>query len=464
MPTLPGGSGSPVFNESNQLVGIAIESSYFAKGAEDLRRPETAIVSYKKIQKLIDKAKQGGEFLDLKAVEKLSEKSKVWDVKKSKQHKDYLLGITLLSGAYDTREREEALGILEKTAESGNIFAQVALLKETESSGLVDKTKKIQLMENIARESPFYNQWTNSITSRRFDPQKLLYVPVLVFCLSGYIFWKTIKFILAKQIPVSVKLPFGLLASMLILLMCGVGFLIYSMSATRGYFTVGTLFAYIIFIGLLSLLPIALLKLTARGSRVGIIYLLLGLILLVRLGIKTFGEISNMRNLIENGIVALIILALGMGLFAQFKEKATNFRKRWDNLQPKAPKHVWLCLFFLSGFLFYLALRFSLLQFSISPMIGFLTFAMIFGYFGSLCLLFYIGIKRGDGTLFGFLRLFAFLFSCGMALLLAGIFLSPTTLAQKLEHIGLAAFLFAALGLSFSRQTREWLAGLKSAF
>lgn len=464
MPTLPGSSGSPVFNKSNELVGIAIESSYFAKGAENLRRPETAIVSYKKIKKLIDKANNGEEFYNLKAVEELSKKSKAWDVKNLKQHKNYLVGITLLSGAYDESKREEAMRILEKTAESGNIYAQAALLKEAVSSGQVDKTKKNQLMENIARESPFYNQWTNSITSRRFDPQKLLYVPVLVFCLSGYIFWKNIKFILAKKIPNSVKLPFGLFASILILLTCGVGFLIYTMSATRGYFTIGTLFAYIIFIGLLFLLPVALLNLTARGSRVGIIYLLVGLILFSCLGIKTFGEISTLRSSIENGFLALMVLFLCLGLFVQFKEKATSFRKRWNNLQPKVPKHVWLCLFFLSAFLFYLALRVSLLRFSSSPMIGYFTFAMIFGFIGPLCLLFYIGIKRGDGTLFGFLRLFAFLFSCGMALLNFGIFLSPTTFAQKLEHIGLAAFLFAALGLSFSRQTREWLAGLKSAF
>ena len=152
--SMPGNSGSPVFNEDKELVGIASRASYFIQSEAVMNTPHAWVVPLDELKKLVQRVEDGADFLPLTVAQEWGARSRFWNVVEAKKAKRLLMGQTLLSGSYEDRDPQKAAAIFLTEAEKGDTQG-IYLLGEMHYRGEgvgKDTEKAVELWDESAKQ------------------------------------------------------------------------------------------------------------------------------------------------------------------------------------------------------------------------------------------------------------------------------------------------------------------------
>jgi len=124
IPSMPGNSGSPIFNEDNELVGIATRASYFSQTKSQWVSPKSWSVALPNLKKILDAGEKPESFRPVSEIVSWSGKSRDWDAESSKGEKALALGQTYLGESFQDREPSKAAAIFVVSAEKGDAAGQ----------------------------------------------------------------------------------------------------------------------------------------------------------------------------------------------------------------------------------------------------------------------------------------------------------------------------------------------------
>jgi len=152
IPSMPGNSGSPVFNEDNELVGIATRASYFTQTKSQWVSPKSWSVALPNLKKILDAGEKPESFRPVSEIASWSGKSRHWDAESSKSEKALALGQTYLGESFQDREPSKAAAIFVVSAEKGDAAGQNLLADMYYRGDAVpkDTEKAVQLWHKAA--------------------------------------------------------------------------------------------------------------------------------------------------------------------------------------------------------------------------------------------------------------------------------------------------------------------------
>jgi hypothetical protein len=120
---MPGNSGSPVFNQEWELVGITSKGSYFINSKKDSDPAHTWIVPLRELRKLFEAAKRVSFFQPVAMSKEWEKQSSFWNREEAKRARALLEARTLLYESYQERDPQKAATIIVTEAERGSIEA-----------------------------------------------------------------------------------------------------------------------------------------------------------------------------------------------------------------------------------------------------------------------------------------------------------------------------------------------------
>jgi hypothetical protein len=154
IPSMPGNSGSPIFNGDNELIGIATRASYFVQARSAGVHPKSWAVSLPNLQRIMREAEKPESFHSVEEIVNWNGKSRNWDSESSKKEKTLSLGQTYLSDSYGDKNSPKAAAIFLREAEKGNAQG-LGLLADLHYQGEAvpkDTVKAMELWEQSAKK------------------------------------------------------------------------------------------------------------------------------------------------------------------------------------------------------------------------------------------------------------------------------------------------------------------------
>jgi len=150
--SMPGNSGSPVFNEDMELVGISSRASYFIQSKAPMDSSRTWVVPLAELKKMVRTAHEESAFSPLARNLEWQKQSRFWSAEEGKKASSLLMGQTLLAGTYEERQPEKAAAIFVTEAEKGDAQG-IYLLGEMHYRGEVvqkDPEKALEMWKELA--------------------------------------------------------------------------------------------------------------------------------------------------------------------------------------------------------------------------------------------------------------------------------------------------------------------------
>ncbi|NBT48650.1 MAG: hypothetical protein EBT07_12690, partial [Actinobacteria bacterium] len=120
MSAMPGNSGSPVFNQEWELVGITSKCSYFINSKKDSDPVRTWVVPLRELRKLFEAAKKVSFFQPVAMSKEWEKQSSFWNREEAKRARALLQARTLLYESYQDRDPQKAAAIIVTEAERGS--------------------------------------------------------------------------------------------------------------------------------------------------------------------------------------------------------------------------------------------------------------------------------------------------------------------------------------------------------
>jgi TPR repeat protein len=150
--SMPGNSGSPVFNEDKELIGISSRATYVIQPKAVVDNSRTWVVPLHELKKMIRSAKDGASFSDYVATKEWEGRSRFWNAAEGKKASSLLMGQTLLSESYEERDPQKAAAIFLTEAEKGDAQG-IYLLADMHYRGegvLKDQEKALEMWKESA--------------------------------------------------------------------------------------------------------------------------------------------------------------------------------------------------------------------------------------------------------------------------------------------------------------------------
>jgi TPR repeat protein len=150
--SMPGNSGSPVFNEDKELIGISSQATYVIQPKAVVDNSRTWVVPLHELKKMIRSAKDGASFSDYVATKEWEGRSRFWNAAEGKKASSLLMGQTLLSESYEERDPQKAAAIFLTEAEKGDAQG-IYLLADMHYRGegvLKDQEKALEMWKESA--------------------------------------------------------------------------------------------------------------------------------------------------------------------------------------------------------------------------------------------------------------------------------------------------------------------------
>ena len=150
--SMPGNSGSPVFNEDMELVGITSQGSYFIQSKSPMDLSRAWVVSLAQLKKMAIAAQEESAFFPLAKNLEWQKQSRFWSAEEGKRASSLLMGQTLLAGSYEARQPEKAAAIFVAEAEKGDTegIYQLANMHYRGEVVSKDQTKALELWNKSA--------------------------------------------------------------------------------------------------------------------------------------------------------------------------------------------------------------------------------------------------------------------------------------------------------------------------
>lgn len=145
IPALPGNSGSPVFNENNELVGIATEATKFIGEKKTSDKPKTLIEPRYNVELIASLAQEEAKFSDLSESKLWKGRHPSWDTDRRCAKNDFIEAQAAIGGFYEKNRKADAVELLSKSAEKGNHDAQ-RQLGSLKASGKIGKGGGIEML------------------------------------------------------------------------------------------------------------------------------------------------------------------------------------------------------------------------------------------------------------------------------------------------------------------------------
>jgi len=120
MSAMPGNSGSPVFNQEWELVGISSKVSYFINSKKDLDLARTCVVPLRELRKLLEAAKKSQLFQPVAMSKEWEKQSSFWNREEATGSLALLQARTFLFESYEERSPQKAAAIIVTEAERGS--------------------------------------------------------------------------------------------------------------------------------------------------------------------------------------------------------------------------------------------------------------------------------------------------------------------------------------------------------
>jgi len=129
--SMPGNSGSPVFNEEWELVGITSRATYFSDSKTDSDLSRTWVVPLGYLKKILQDGKNNKNFHPIALSKEWESRCKFWSSTESKQARKLLAVNTLLSDSFEEPNPQKAAAIIVTEAERGspeaiNLLGQIS--------------------------------------------------------------------------------------------------------------------------------------------------------------------------------------------------------------------------------------------------------------------------------------------------------------------------------------------------
>ena len=129
--SMPGNSGSPVFNEEWELVGISSRATYFSDSKTDSDLSRTWVVPLGYLKKILQDGKNVKNFHPIALSKEWESRCKFWSSVESKQARKLLAVNTLLSDSFEEPNLQKAAAIIVTEAERGsseavNLLGQIS--------------------------------------------------------------------------------------------------------------------------------------------------------------------------------------------------------------------------------------------------------------------------------------------------------------------------------------------------
>jgi TPR repeat protein len=118
--SMPGNSGSPVFNEEWELVGISSRATYFSDSKTDSDLSRTWVVPLGYLKKILQDGKNNKNFHPIALSKEWESRCKFWSSTESKQARKLLAVNTLLSDSFEEPNPQKAAAIIVTEAERGS--------------------------------------------------------------------------------------------------------------------------------------------------------------------------------------------------------------------------------------------------------------------------------------------------------------------------------------------------------
>ena len=118
--SMPGNSGSPVFNEEWELVGISSRATYFIDAKTDSDLYRTWVVPLGDLKKILQDGKNDKNFHPIALSKEWESRCKFWSSTESKQARKLLAVNTLLSDSFEEPNPQKAAAIIVTEAERGS--------------------------------------------------------------------------------------------------------------------------------------------------------------------------------------------------------------------------------------------------------------------------------------------------------------------------------------------------------
>ena len=162
MSAMPGNSGSPVFNQEWELVGISSKASYFINSKKDLDLARTWVVPLRELRKLFEAAKKSQLFQPVTMSKDWEKQSSFWNGEEAKRSLALLQARTFLYESYEERFPQKAAAIIVIEAERGSSEAINLLGVITYQGDGVpkDPEKAFELWRGLAEQGNAYAQYS----------------------------------------------------------------------------------------------------------------------------------------------------------------------------------------------------------------------------------------------------------------------------------------------------------------
>ena len=150
--SMPGNSGSPVFNEDKELIGISSRATYVIQPKAAVDDSRTWVVPLHQLKKMIRSAEDGSPFSPLAAAKEWEGRSRFWNAAEGKKASGLLMGQTFLSESYEERDPQKAAAIFLTEAEKGDAQG-IYLLADMHYRGegvLKDQEKALEMWKESA--------------------------------------------------------------------------------------------------------------------------------------------------------------------------------------------------------------------------------------------------------------------------------------------------------------------------
>ena len=154
MSAMPGNSGSPVFNQEWELVGITSKGSYFTNSKKDSDPARTWVVPLRELRKLFEAAKKSQLFQPVAMSKEWEEKSSFWNREEAKRSLALLQARTFLYESYQDRDPQKAAAIIVTEAERGSSEAinLLGLITHQGEGVPKDPEKAFELWRGLAEQ------------------------------------------------------------------------------------------------------------------------------------------------------------------------------------------------------------------------------------------------------------------------------------------------------------------------
>jgi TPR repeat protein len=152
--SMPGNSGSPVFNEDKELIGISSRATYVIQPKAMVDDSRTWVVPLHELKKMIQSAEDRASFSPLVAAKEWDGRSRFWNAAEGKKASSLLMGQTLLSESYEERDPQKAAAIFLTEAEKGDAQG-IYLLADMHYRGegvLKDQEKALEMWKESAEQ------------------------------------------------------------------------------------------------------------------------------------------------------------------------------------------------------------------------------------------------------------------------------------------------------------------------